>query len=44
MADPAFYRRDPAAIAADTQALKDLETELAGAYARWEALESQVAG
>jgi ATP-binding cassette subfamily F protein uup len=44
MADPAFYRRDPAAIAADTQALKDLETELAGAYARWEALESQAAG
>jgi hypothetical protein len=28
------------AIATDTQALKDLETELAGAYARWEALES----
>jgi ATP-binding cassette subfamily F protein uup len=44
MADPAFYRRDPTAIATDTQALKDLEAELAGAYARWEALESQSAG
>jgi hypothetical protein len=44
MADPAFYRRDPAAIAADTQALKDLERELADSYSRWEALESQVVG
>jgi len=44
MADPAFYRRDPTDIAADTQALKELETELAGVYARWESLESQAAG
>ena len=39
MADPAFYKRDGAAIAQTNALLAELETELAGVYARWEKLE-----
>jgi ATP-binding cassette subfamily F protein uup len=39
MADPAFYRRPAAEIAADKAALDDLERNLALAFERWEALE-----
>ncbi len=41
MAEPGFYRRAASEIAADQQALRDLEAELATAYARWETLEAQ---
>ncbi len=40
MADPAFYRREPAEISAAKDALTDLESRLAQAYERWEALEA----
>jgi ABC transport system ATP-binding/permease protein len=43
MADPAFYKRDGAAIAEANALLAQLESELAGVYERWEALEG-VAG
>ncbi len=43
MAGPAFYQRDPAAIAADAEHLKELETALAQAYARWAELETLLA-
>jgi ATP-binding cassette subfamily F protein uup len=39
MADPDFYRRDGAQISEQKEQLASLETELAQAYARWEALE-----
>ena len=39
MADPAFYKRDGAAIAATKSRLAELEQNLAVAYERWEALE-----
>jgi ABC transport system ATP-binding/permease protein len=39
MADPAFYQRDSSEIAQSVQQLKDLESELAAAYKRWEELE-----
>jgi ATP-binding cassette subfamily F protein uup len=40
MADPAFYKRDGAAIAQTNARLAELESELASVYARWETLES----
>jgi len=40
LADPAFYRQGGADIAASRDRLADLETELAGAYDRWGALEA----
>jgi len=43
MAEPDFYRRAAGEIAADQQALRDLEAALAAAYARWEALEAPAA-
>ncbi len=39
MADPAFYKRDGAAIAQTNTRLAELESELAGVYERWETLE-----
>jgi ATP-binding cassette subfamily F protein uup len=39
MADPAFYKRDGAAIAQTNSRLADLESELAAVYERWETLE-----
>lgn len=41
MADPDFYRRDAADIAADQHTLQELEAALAEAYERWESLEAQ---
>ena len=38
MADPAFYQRDSTEISRDAGRLKDLEDELAKAFARWEEL------
>ncbi len=40
MADPDYYRRDGAEIAADTARFEELSGELDAAYERWEALES----
>ncbi len=40
MADPAFYRQEPAAINAANDTLSDLESRLQQAYERWEALEA----
>ncbi len=39
MAEPDFYRKDGAAIAEARSRLESLESELAAAYERWEALE-----
>lgn len=39
MASPEFYQRGEAEITADANRLKELEEELAEAYARWEELE-----
>ncbi len=39
MASPAFYQRDNADITKTVERLKELETELANAYQRWEELE-----
>jgi ATP-binding cassette subfamily F protein uup len=39
MADPAFYKRDGAAIAQTNTRLAELESELAIVFERWEALE-----
>jgi ATP-binding cassette subfamily F protein uup len=39
MADPAFYKRDGAAIAQSKARLDEHERELAAAYERWVALE-----
>ena len=40
MADPAFYQRDSAEIAQAANRHRELEEELAAAYARWEELEN----
>ncbi len=39
MASPAFYQRDNTEITRTVERLKELETELANAYQRWEELE-----
>jgi ATP-binding cassette subfamily F protein uup len=39
MADPAFFRQDKSAIAQGKDRLSTIETDLAKAYQRWEALE-----
>jgi ATP-binding cassette subfamily F protein uup len=41
MADPAFFRQDGGAIAADQARLAELEQALEAAYGRWEALEAE---
>ncbi len=43
MADPAFYRQDPAEIIRANTRLQSLEKDLAEAYQRWEELETVVA-
>jgi ATP-binding cassette subfamily F protein uup len=40
MADPAFYRQEPAAIIGANARLQSLEKDLAEAYRRWEVLET----
>ena len=40
MADPQFFQRPGSQIAADQAQLKETETQLASAYARWEELEA----
>ena len=44
LADPALYQGDGAEVAAVKTRLADLETELAAAYVRWEALEARSRG
>jgi ABC transport system ATP-binding/permease protein len=44
MADPTFYQQDEAAITQAANRHKELETELAQAYQRWEDLERIVSG
>jgi len=41
LADPAIYQGDGAALAAVRERLTAIETELAAAYVRWEALEAR---
>jgi ABC transport system ATP-binding/permease protein len=41
MADPAFYRQDPAEIVKTNARLRSIENDLAEAYGRWESLEAQ---
>jgi len=43
MAEPAFYRQDPAEIVKTNARLRSIENDLAEAYRRWEALEAQQA-
>ena len=43
MADPAFYRQDPAEIVGTNARLQSLEKDLAEAYRRWEVLETLLA-
>ena len=43
MADPAFYRQDPAEIVEANARLQSLENDLAEAYGRWETLEALLA-
>ena len=43
MADPAFYRQDPAEIVKTNTRLQSLEKNLSEAYQRWEALEALLA-
>jgi len=43
MADPAFYRQDPAGIVSTNAHLQSLEKDLAAAYQRWEVLETLLA-
>ena len=43
MADPAFYRQDPAEIIRTNTRLQSLEKDLAEAYQRWEELETLLA-
>ena len=43
MADPAFYRQDPAEIVKTNARLQSLEKDLAEAYQRWEVLETLLA-
>jgi ATP-binding cassette subfamily F protein uup len=40
-ADPAFYKKEPAAIARRMEELRALEAELEAAYGRWEELEAR---
>ena len=40
LADPAFYKREPAAFAAAKTRLEDLEREHATVFRRWEQLEA----
>ena len=40
MADPAFYRQDPAAIVSANGKLQALDKDLIEAYERWEMLET----
>ena len=40
MADPAFYRQDPAEIVKAKARLQSLEKDVAEAYQRWEELET----
>ena len=40
LADPAFYKREPAAFSAAKARLEDLERDHAAAFARWEQLEA----
>jgi ABC transport system ATP-binding/permease protein len=42
MADAAFYQRDSEEITRDVERVKELEAELAQAYARWEELELKI--
>jgi ATP-binding cassette subfamily F protein uup len=42
LADPVFYKRDPAAVTAVKQRLETLEREHAQAFTRWEELEASV--
>jgi len=42
LADPVFYKRDPAAVTVVKQKLESLEREHAQAFARWEQLEAAV--
>jgi ATP-binding cassette subfamily F protein uup len=44
MADPAFYRQDPAEIVKTNARLQALQAELAAAYERWELLETLAQG
>jgi ABC transport system ATP-binding/permease protein len=44
MAGAAFYQRDNAEITRDVERVKEIETELAQAYARWEELEQKFGG
>ncbi|HVH29165.1 MAG TPA: ATP-binding cassette domain-containing protein [Vicinamibacterales bacterium] len=41
IADPAFYKEPPAAIAEALERVQQIERELADLYARWDALESR---
>jgi ATP-binding cassette subfamily F protein uup len=41
IADPAFYKEPPAAIAQALERVQQIERELADLYARWDALESR---
>jgi ATP-binding cassette subfamily F protein uup len=41
MADAAFYRQEPAAIAEAARRQAEIHAEIAGAYRRWEELELQ---
>ena len=43
MADPAFYRQDPAEIVAKNACLQSLEKDITEAYHRWELLETLLA-
>lgn len=43
MADPAFYRQDPAEIVSTNTRLQSIEKELAEVYQRWELLETLLA-
>ncbi len=43
LSDPGFYQQGGEAVAAATARLQGLETELEGAYARWEAMETRQA-
>ncbi|MCE5267446.1 MAG: ATP-binding cassette domain-containing protein [Planctomycetaceae bacterium] len=43
MAEPAFYRQDPAEIVAANAQLQSFENDLAAAYQRWETLEALLA-
>ena len=43
MSDPAFYKQPGEEIARQTATLKQLEQQIATAYARWEELEAQTA-